>query len=441
MTTVVLIAAAGAAWEPDALALLEAQPGVVVLRRCVDVDDLLAAAAARQSDVAVVAVDAPGLDAAVVARLRHHGVRPVAVLPGASEAAAERAARVGISATVPETTLGRLPAALVADEPPGDQLPAGWPVGEGADTPVVSAADGASDPEAGGRVLAVWGPAGAPGRTTVAAGLAAELARRGVDTLLVDADPYGGAVAQVLGVLDEVSGLLAASRLAGTGQLPDRLPEVVRALSPHLGLVSGLPRPDRWSEVRPGVLDSLLGAARRHGHVVVDTGFCLEDDPGAELAGRSGRNQLTLEALAAADAIVAVGSADPVGLTRLARGLAELRERDVHAPIHVVVNRVRPTLGWRERDIAEVVAGLGKVVHPAALHLLPDDRVAVDRALAEGRLLTEAAPDAPVVRALRRLADGFVRAPGARRANRVRGRLLRSRPVRSSEPAQAENSR
>ena len=68
--------------------------------------------------------------------------------------------------------------------------------------------------------MAVWGPAGAPGRTTVAVGLAAEIGRRH-RTLLVDADPYGGAVAQQLGVVDEVSGVLAG---APAGRRPGSWP-------------------------------------------------------------------------------------------------------------------------------------------------------------------------------------------------------------------------
>ena len=63
--------------------------------------------------------------------------------------------------------------------------------------------------------MAVWGPTGAPGRTTVAVGLADEAARLGISTLLVDADVYGGVVAQVLGLLDESPGLAGAARLAG----------------------------------------------------------------------------------------------------------------------------------------------------------------------------------------------------------------------------------
>ena len=53
----------------------------------------------------------------------------------------------------------------------------------------------------------------------MAVGLATELAVLGTATLLVDADVYGGVVAQVLGLLDESPGLAAATRQANTGQL------------------------------------------------------------------------------------------------------------------------------------------------------------------------------------------------------------------------------
>ena len=49
---------------------------------------------------------------------------------------------------------------------------------------------------------------------------------------------------------------------------------------------------------------------------------------------------------------VVVGSADPVGLSRLARGLVDLREVVGPAPVHVVVNRMRASLGWSEKEVA-----------------------------------------------------------------------------------------
>ena len=77
----------------------------------------------------------------------------------------------------------------------------------------------ADEPGRRGSVVAVWGPTGAPGRTTVAVTLADELARLGSAALLVDADVYGGTVAAVLGLLDESPGLAAACRQAGGERL------------------------------------------------------------------------------------------------------------------------------------------------------------------------------------------------------------------------------
>src|SRR5690349_892743 len=299
---VVLMLAAGAAWESEALGLLGARDDLVVLKRCVDVSELLAAASSGQADVAVVALEGPGLDRGAVDHLRQAGARPVAVIPGgvAREAAALRATRIGVRAMVTDEELTALPEVAAAGEEPED-------------TVVRS-----SDPEPGeasaaeGRVVAGWGPAGAPGRTTVATALAAELARSGRRTVLIDADPYGGAVAQMFGIVDEISGLLAAARAAGTGDLELKLGGVQRALDHRLSVVTGLPRADRYAEVRPGVLELLIDLARGQGDVVLDTGFCLEDDPRSELGGRGGRNHMTLAALAAADEVVVVGSADPV---------------------------------------------------------------------------------------------------------------------------------
>jgi MinD-like ATPase involved in chromosome partitioning or flagellar assembly len=271
--------------------------------------------------------------------------------------------------------------------------------------------------------VAVWGPAGAPGRTTVAVGLAAEVAHRGRRTVLVDVDPYGGAVAQQLGILDEVSGLLSAARLAVAGQLADRFASVQRALDPRLSVVTGLPRPDRWVEVRGGTVEELLDVARGQAEVVVDTGFSLEAETVPDYGGRPGRNQMTLAALQAADEIVVVGGADPVGLTRLARALVDLREGVGARPLHVVVNRMRPTLGWSERDIRGMVEGFAR---SAGVYFLPDDRATADRALVAGRTLAELG-DSPLGRAVAALADGVVpeHAGGAvrpRRAGRDRRR-------------------
>jgi MinD-like ATPase involved in chromosome partitioning or flagellar assembly len=399
---VVLLLAAGAHWETGALRALTGRRDLVVLKRCVDVDDLLATATSGQADTAVVAIEAPGLDLAAVDHLRSHGVRTVAVV--ADEAGTVRASRIGARSSVDD--VAELPAAITTEQEPEPPPPP--PEAE------VAAARG--------RILAVWGPAGAPGRTTVATALAAALGQR-ARTTLVDVDPYAGTVAQALGVLDEVSGLLAAARLAASGMLEERFASVQRALDKRLTVVTGLPRPDRWSEVRPGTVELLAETAAREGHVVLDTGFSLEED---DLGGRPGRHQLTVAALEVADGVLVVGTADPVGLSRLARALVELRERLPTTATRVVVNRMRPTIGWTERDITRMLADFAR---PVGLHFLPEDRPTADRALVTGRTLLETDAESPLVAAIDRLAAAV-----APRSEPVDERRLRRRTAGTTRP-------
>ena len=75
----------------------------------------------------------------------------------------------------------------------------------------------------------------------------------------------------------------------------------------------------------------MLAAARGLADfTVVDCGFCLETDEELSfdtLAPR--RNGATLAVLDDADLILVVGSADPIGMQRLVRGLGELRDAEV----------------------------------------------------------------------------------------------------------------
>jgi MinD-like ATPase involved in chromosome partitioning or flagellar assembly len=365
----VLVLAGGASWEAPVLQAL-AGAGIVVTKRCVDVPDLMASAAAGGASVAVVGGDVPHLDAEAVTHLLRYDVRTLAVTTDL--AAADRLARMGVlesTAAHPDDVVAAVERTARHDVVP-DPDPA--------EAPAVGPENGTEN----GRVIAVWGPAGSPGRTTVAVGLAAELAARRPSVILVDADPYGGAVAQALGILDEISGLLAVARMANLGTLDEAaFARACRRVGDGVDVVTGLPRADRRVEVRPGVMSTVLAVAAGLGDVVVDCGFCLEDAD-VPLA----RDRMTLDALGSADEIVVVGAAEPNGLTRLARGLVELRDVTGGTPVRVVVNRMRPTLGWSERDIVGMVEGY---VRPVGVHFLPEDRAAVDRALVSGRALTE----------------------------------------------------
>ncbi len=385
----VLLAAGGASWEAAALRALTVD-GFAVVKRCVDLPDLLATAATGMAEIAVVSGDLVGLDVDAMGQLLRAEVGTVAIGgPG------ERLRQIGVTAVIAPEDLGALgPTVRSAG------LPAVVDVAELEESPP-PAPRGAT-----GRVVAVHGAAGAPGRTTVAIGLAAERARLAGRCVLIDADPHGGAVAQHLGVLDEVSGLLAAARLVNAGALDDAaLLRCRRQVVDGLELLTGLPRPDRWVEVRSGVLDEVLTCSVTTGDVVVDTGFSLEDD--ADLDRGVSRNQLTLDAVAAADEVVVVGSAEPTGLARLARTLVDLRDA-TDAPVRVVVNRMRDSLGWSRKDITAMVEGYSR---PLGVHYLPEDRPTTDRALVTGRSVVELG-DSALRRALGELHEAvFAGAP------------------------------
>ncbi|HSE69727.1 MAG TPA: hypothetical protein VLA97_03140 [Nocardioidaceae bacterium] len=407
----VLVAAGGAPWEVEALReLTSAGSPLVLVKRCVDVPDLLASAGTGQGQVALVAAGLVGLDADAVGMLRRCGVGAVLVADaddlGRSQ---ERASSWGVHAVLPADGLdGLVPVLRDAAAPTVPALPTGDDRAVAPASPSTErVADSPPAPEEErepGRLVAVWGPVGAPGRTTLAVGLASELAHRGRETVLVDADPYGGAVAQHLGILDEVSGLLRAARLANAGHLePVRLAQTLRQVSPRLAVLTGIPRADRWTEVREAAFDTVLEQARAAcDHVVLDLGFSLEADPAAAFGGGGlQRNHMTLAGLEAADEVVVVGSADPVGLARLARGLVELLGVVPVATVRVVVNRTRPSLGWGEREVRSMIEGY---VTPASVHFVPDDRAAADRALVAGRSLVEQG-DSPLRRAVAAVAD------------------------------------
>jgi len=288
-------------------------------------------------------------------------------------------------------------------------------------------------------VIAVWGPTGAPGRTTVATTLAAELAARGVETLLVDADTYGGCVAQSLGLLDEAPGVAAACRAADQGLLDlPALSRIAPQVVPGLRVLTGLPKAERWPEVRAAALERVLELSRTLVRVVViDCGFSLEDDE--ELSYDTAaprRNEATLTSLAASDLVVAVSGADPVALQRFVRGLQELGTVPSGEPV-AVVNRVRASaVGSRpESRIADSLqrfAGLGSV------RFVPDDPASLDAALLAGRSLVEHAPESPVHRAVADLATSLLpwTAPADRRQRREQ-RRLGPRRRRSSTPVEA----
>ena len=274
-------------------------------------------------------------------------------------------------------------------------------------------------------VIAVWGPVGAPGRTTLSLNLAAEIAAAGHSVALVDADPYGGAVAPSLGLLDEAPGFASACRLAGGGALDrselERIAQRYSAPRASFDVFTGLVGPSRWPELSHDRVTSALETIRSWvEYVVIDTGFSLERDEeltSDQFAPR--RNAATFAALAAADRVVAIGLADPVGLSRLLRGHGELIDLVEAERVDVVVNRVRTSALGIDAH-AQVRQTLRRFAGIADPTLLPHDGRAADAAILTARTLRDAAPRSALRAAIRTYAlDALLPVPDSRRARRL----------------------
>jgi MinD-like ATPase involved in chromosome partitioning or flagellar assembly len=404
--------------------------GIGIARRFVDLADLLAAAAVGTARAALVGPDLRRLDRDAVARLRADGVAVIGVVGDADEAGDRHLRQLGVDAVVTSAAgADRLCAVVAAAVDvlarPRGTAPTGWgssgpgaaladeatAEGPGVEAPRTADVDGYGVVVGSGRLIAVWGPTGAPGRTTLAVTLADELAAAGVPTLLADADTYGGTVAQMLGVLDEAPGLAGAARAANAGALD--LPALAGFARQMPGLplrlLTGIARADRWPELRPSALEVVWTLARSLAAVtVVDCGFCLEQDEELTFdTAAPQRNGATLATLAQADEVLAVGSADPVGIHRLVRGLSELREVAPTAEVRVVLAKVRrgPVGPSPEQQVRETLARFAGV---GADLLVPADPDACDRAMLAGRSLREVAPDSVARRAIAGLAARWV---------------------------------
>ncbi|SDT43277.1 MinD-like ATPase involved in chromosome partitioning or flagellar assembly [Pseudarthrobacter equi] len=386
---------------------------VTVVRRCAELPELLAACQSGLARAAVVADGSEALTASLVDRLGAVGVAIIALTDSAEEAG--RLRKIGVASALTGVQSAELsdriadaveqltgaPARAAAMSSLADTGAALHPV----------AAEPEPDPggPGPGRIIAVWGPAGSPGRTTLAANMAAELAADGEQVLLIDADSYGASVAAVLGLLDESAALAQACRLADQGALDAdalrRLAVPVATTAGTFTVLTGITRADRWTELRAPALALVLERARQIADVVVvDTGFCLEADEELSfdtMAPR--RNGATLRALEVADTVFAVGAADPVGVPRLVKGLAELENAVPQASPMVVMNKVRSSSVGRgpERQLRDAWERYGPASELQAF--LPYDIAAADAALLAGSLLLESSPESALRRSIRQL--------------------------------------
>lgn len=325
----------------------------------------------------------------------------------------------------------------LADALPPDA--AGWQVAAALRSPAAPAGLRDVTPH---RVTAVWGPPGAPGRSTVAILLAIELLRTGRRTALVDADTIAPSLSLLLALGDDAPGIAAACRRAELGGLDSaeltRLATTLDSSAGSLDILPGINRPNRWPELSAARMTRTLQACREWTEeTVVDVSGAFDDDEEAtfDVVGPR-RHAATTAVLREADDIIAVAAADPLGISRFVREHAELRRLSGPTRITVVVNQLRPgPLGidarGQIRRTLDRFAGIDDVV------FLPLDQRAADASLLHARPMADVTPRSPLVAAARRLASSLSgNAPsGTNSVDSSRGSSRASRLLRSGRAA------
>ena len=390
---------------------------LVISRRSLDAADLLAAAAADTTMAVAVSAGVPRLSGDLIGRIiaderivvgiavtddderrlrawnvtniiRHRG-DPVATVAAIATIVSGRSQLSVFTSTVRDEA-GRNPG-----------LPAAAPL----------------EADRSSTLVAVWGPTGAPGRTTTALSVAGALADQGFSVCIVDADTYAPSLVAHVGVSADTSGLVVACRQADNGTLnPRTLVAATRLLSDRLSILGGLVRSERWPDLREAALRTVWAVAREAFEVVVvDIGSCIEQEGAiAHLAGSpllaSRRNAAAVTALEAADHVLVTARSSTLGFTRL---LNEL-------PAVNAVNDVA--------DLTLVLTGTGGMLAPTSISnriihklglvpeivRLPRDPERLERAIRDGVTPYEAASRRER-RMLRALAKGFAPAPAGLR--------------------------
>src|SRR5690606_21756712 len=154
--------------------------------------------------------------------------------------------------------------------------------------------------------------------------------------------------------------------------------------SPHGGfwVLTGIGRASRWPELSAERVKSTIHHVRDWvDYLVLDTGSSLESDE--EIASdlfAPRRNAATITAVGAADRVIAVGSADPVGMSRFLRAHVDVIEAADTPDVTVVMNRVRASaIGLNPHgQVEQTLSRFGGIESPA---LIPHDLAALDGAV------------------------------------------------------------
>ena len=224
------------------------------------------------------------------------------------------------------------------------------------------------------QVIAVSGPHGSTGKTTVSINIALELAAEKFKVLIIDADLDGPSVANYFCLSELPAGLGGAIRIANQNRFNqaqlERLsvPVAKNLITVLPGIIS-----NQSMEITRESISSILETAKASfDFVIVDLSSLKPEQ----------EFDLTSEVIRISDQVVLVALADPIGIFRLLQ--AEQYFLSLNGQPELVLNRMRNSvISQAKTEITTTLAGLGSI-EPAAF--FPDDPVHVDQGTKVGMM-------------------------------------------------------
>ena len=262
-----------------------------------------------------------------------------------------------------------------------------------------------------GHIVAVWGPHGSPGRTTLAINLAAELSLFDAPVALVDADTVAPSIALGLLLTEHPSGLVSAIR---SSRIADATPESAqqRPLEYHgkkakFRVLSGISDPRHWQKIEPDGLKNVLVGLRESGVIsVVDISAELDGSDGGEY-GDDPRHRAARVALECADSLIVLATADHVGIARFSRSWATVRTLSSDSAVYCLL---RARVNGKKVDMDEAQMALWQFTGIEEFGLLPHDAESVFSAWQAGSTLADLELRGPLRIALTRVAQQILTA-------------------------------
>jgi MinD-like ATPase involved in chromosome partitioning or flagellar assembly len=274
-------------------------------------------------------------------------------------------------------------------------------------------------------VTAIWGPAGSPGKSTVAVNLATEMALAGKRVLLIDLDTLSPSLALSLGLVATPAGLSACLRLAEQNRLTHdeykRLTITISLGRYELAFMPGLSSPHRWPEVTSERFEKLIYDLKGEiDYVVVDlpqaTTFKSSIFHPSRIAeSEFSRDTLLKSVLTKASKVILLAGSDPVAASRFLVAKEFIDELGPGLNPFLVVNRFRTNaLGKAARnELEDTFLSLANLRVDV---FIPEDRENLDKAMLNGLPLALLKRSSPARVAIAELAKQLLVGSGSRRS-------------------------